>query len=101
MTLQKRMKSMVDKNTGLASMIQVMLFRQILPCQRRTRYLWEFDPAGPRTLQRFFGTTREDIWKLLFKAQKSWPKTTEDLGLDRTYLATPVSFLISLICKSL
>ena len=90
--LQKCIKSMVDKKTGLASVIQVMLFRRILPCQRRTQYMWEFDPASPRTLQRFFGTTHEDIWKLLFKAQKSWPKTTEDLGLDRAHPATPVSF---------
>ena len=60
-TLQKRIKSMVDKNTSLASVIQVMLFRRILPCQCRTQYMWEFDPAGPRTLQRFFGTKHEDM----------------------------------------
>ena len=48
MTLQKRVKSMVDKNTSLASVIQVMLFHQILPCQRRTQYMWEFDPASPK-----------------------------------------------------
>ena len=33
MTLQKRIKSMVDKDTRLASIIQVMLFHRILPCQ--------------------------------------------------------------------
>ena len=53
---------MVTKNTNLASVIQVMLFRRILPCQSRTQYMWEFDPAGPRTLQRFFGTKHEDMW---------------------------------------
>ena len=31
--LQKRIKSMVDKNTSLASVIQVMLFRWILPAK--------------------------------------------------------------------
>ena len=31
--LEKHIKSMVDKNTSLASVIQVMLFRRILPCQ--------------------------------------------------------------------
>ena len=91
---------MVDKNTSLASVIQVMLFRRVLPCQRRTQYMWEFDPAGPRTLQRFFGTKHEDMWKLLFKTQKSWPETTEDLGYDSTHAATPVSSLITLHCES-
>ena len=83
---------MVDKNTSLASVIQVMLFRRILPCQRRTQYMWEFDPASPRTLQRFFGTKHKDIWKLLFKTQKTWPPTTEDLGHDCAHPTTPVSF---------
>ena len=32
--LQKRIKSMVDKDTRLASVIQVMLFRRILPANR-------------------------------------------------------------------
>jgi hypothetical protein len=84
MTLQKRIKSMIEKNTSLANVIQVMLFRWILPSQGRTLQIWEFDPASPQTLQRFFGTTHEDIWKLLFKAQKSWPKMTEDLGRPRS-----------------
>ena len=98
--LQKRIKSMVEKNTSLASVIQVMLFRRILPCQARQEFMWEFDPAGPRTLQRFFGTKHEDMWKLLFKNQKSWPETTEDLGYDSTHAATPVSSLITLLCES-
>ena len=100
MMLQRRVKSMVDKNTSLASVIQVMLFRRILPCQQQTQYMWEFDPAGPRTLQRFFGTKHEDMWKLLFKTHKSWPDAIEDLGYDNTHTATPVSSLISLICES-
>ena len=100
MTLQKRIKSMVDKNTSLASVIQVMLFRRILPCQGRTQRMWEF-AAGPWTLQLFFGTKHEDMWKLLFKTQKTWPKMTEDLGLDRTHAASPVSFHNNFtICKS-
>ena len=57
--------------------------------------MWEFNLAGPRTLQRFFGTTHEEIWKLVFKAQKSWSETTKDIGLDCTHPATPVSFMIS------
>ena len=89
---QKRVKSMMDKNTSLTSMIQVMLFRRILPCQCRTSHMWEFNPASPWTLQRFFGTTHEDIWKFLFKTQKSWPELTEDCGYDSAHPVTPVSF---------
>ena len=91
---------MLDKNISLASVIQVMLFRRILPCQRRTRYLWEFDPAGPRTLQRFFGTKHEDMWNLLFKTQKTRPKMTDDLGLDCTHASSLVTFSMILFCKS-
>ena len=57
MTLQKRIKDMIEKNTTLANVIQVMLFCRILPCQCRTRYMWEFDPTSPWTLQWFFSTT--------------------------------------------
>ena len=95
MMLQKRIKNMIEKNTTLADVVQVMLFRRILPCQRRPLHMWKFSPAGPRTLQRFFDTMHEDIWKLLFKAQKSWPETTKDIGLDCAHPATPVSFMIS------
>lgn len=92
MTLQKHVKGMVEKNTSHADMIQVMLFRRILPCQHRTLHMWEFNPADPRTLQHFFGMKHEDIWKLLCKASESWPGMTEDLGLDCARPATPVSF---------
>ena len=50
MTLQKRVKSMIEKNTSLANVLQVMLFRRILPCQCWTLHLWEFDLASPWTL---------------------------------------------------
>ena len=55
--------------------------------------MWEFNPEDQRTLKHFFGTTHEDIWKLLFKAQKAWPKKTEDIGLDSENPATPVSMI--------
>ena len=51
--LQTRIKSMLDKNIKLVNVIQVMLFRRILPCQSRTFHLWEFDPAEHQTLQSF------------------------------------------------
>ena len=93
LTLQNRVKNMINKNTSLTDVIQVMLFPKILPCQLRHLHMWEFNPEGPRTLQRFFGTTHEEIWKLLFKAQKTWPKKTDDIGLDSVNPATPVSIL--------
>ena len=43
--LQTCLKSMKDKNIKLANVIQVMLIRRILPCQRRAFNLWEFVPA--------------------------------------------------------
>ena len=91
MVLQKLIKTMIEKNTSLTDVIQVTLFHQILPCQHRPLHMWEFNPEGLRTLQRFFGTMHEEIWKLLFKAQKTWPETTDDIGLDSTHSATPVS----------
>ena len=51
MMLQKRIKNMMEKNTSLADVIQVMLFRRILPCQSRPLHMREFNPAIPRTLQ--------------------------------------------------
>ena len=68
-----------------------MLVRRILPCQSRACHLWEFDPAEHKTLQWFFGTTHEDIWKVLFKANETWPKTTEDRGHDLAHPASPLS----------
>ena len=56
MMLQKRIKNIIEKNTSLTNVIQVMLFRRILPCQSRPLHMWEFNPEGPRTLHRFFGT---------------------------------------------
>ena len=91
LALQTRIKSMVDKNIKLVNVIQVMLFRRILPCQSRTCNLWEFDPAKHQTLQQFFGSMHEDIWKVLFKANQTWPQMSEDHGYDLTHLASPLS----------
>ena len=71
---------MVDMNIKLVNVIQVMLVRRILPCQSRTCHLWEFNPAEHQTLQQFFETTHEDIWKVLFKGNETPPETTEDRG---------------------
>ena len=90
--LPTRIMTMVDKNVKLDNVIQVMLACRILPCQRRTCHLWEFDPAKHQTLQQFFGATHEGIWKVLFKANETWPKTAKDRGDNLTHPTSPVSF---------
>ena len=72
---------MITKRIELVNVIRVRLIRRILPCQRRTCYLWEFDPAKHQMLLELFGTTHEDIWKVLFKAGETPPPMTEDRGL--------------------
>ena len=91
---------MVDKNIKLVNVVQVILVRRTLPCQSRTCHLWEFDPAKHQTLQQFFGATHEGIWKVLFKANETWPKTTEDRGYNLTHPASPVSFSYFKVCPS-
>ena len=46
-------------------------------------------------MKRLFGTMHEDIWKQLFKAQKSWPMKTEDIGLHIDNPASVVSIIFS------
>ena len=53
--------------------------------------MWEFDPAKHQTLLQFFGTTHEDIWKVLFKPGKSWPDSAEDRGYQLSHPASSVS----------
>ena len=90
-TLQGRIRSLAEKGIDLVDVIQVMLVRRTLPCQRRPRRMWEFNPEGPRTLQHFFGTTHEGMWKLFFGRRKQCPDTTEDTGLDCNHPEIPVS----------
>ena len=52
---------MVSKKIKLVNVIQVMLFRRVLPCQRRAYNLWEFDPATHQMLKELFDSTHEDI----------------------------------------
>ena len=96
--LQALIKSMGDKNIKLVNVVQVMLVRWILPCQRRTCHLWEFDPAKHQTFLEFFGTTHEDIWKVLFKPGKSWPNTVEDRGHKLSCPASSVSLYMFSRC---
>ena len=82
---------MVDKNIKLVNVIQVMLVRRILPYQSQTCPLWEFDPEKHQTLERLFGTTHEDIWKLIFKGNETPSETDEDRGHDLAHPASAVS----------
>ena len=79
-------------------MVQVMLFRRILPCQRRTFNLWEFDAAQHQTLQELFDTMHKDVWKVLFKASEVPPPNTEDRGFSAKRPANPVNFLYLTRC---
>ena len=59
--LQTCVKNMMSKKIKLVNVVQVMLFRRILPCQRRAFNLWEFDPAKHRMLRELFDTTHKDV----------------------------------------
>ena len=85
---------MIIKKVKLFNMVQVMLVRRILPCQLRTCYLWEYDPAKHQTLLELFGMMHKDIWKVLFKANEVPPATDEDRGHDLAHPANPVSSLM-------
>ena len=84
-------KGMKDKNIKLVNVIQVMLIRLILPCQRRAFNLWEFVPTEHRTLQRLYGMKHKNAWKALFKATEVPPPITEDRGLHAARQPTQVS----------
>ena len=82
---------MVNKKLKLVNIVQVMLIRQILPCQQRDFTLWEFDLARHHTLSELCDTTHEDVWKVLFKGAEVPPPLTEDRGLSATRPANLIS----------
>ena len=89
--LQKCIRNMASKKLKLVNIVQVMLFRRILPCQQRDFNLWEFDPAQHQTLSEPFDTTHKDDWRVLFKGAEVPPSLTEDRGLSPKRPANPVS----------
>ena len=93
--LQNCVKNMISKKIKLVNVVQVMLFRRFLPCQRHAFNMWEFDPAKHQTLRELFDTTHKDVWKVLFKGAEVPPPLTEDRGLSAKRHANPVSFYIS------
>ena len=96
--LQNCVKNMVGKKIKLVNVVQVMLFRRILPCQRRAFNMWEFDPAEHQTLRELFDTTHHDIWKVLFSSAVVPPPLTEDRGLSAKRPANSVSSLYLIRC---
>ena len=83
---------MVYKDVKLVDVVQVMLVRLVLPCQRRACTLWEFDPTEHQTLRELYDSSHEDIWKVLFKFGKSWMGPAEDRGHQLSRSASPVSY---------
>ena len=92
--LQTCVQNMISKKIKLDNMVQVMLLRRILPCQRRVCNLWEFDSAEHQTLRELFGTMHKDIWKVLFKANDVPPPITKDHRLCVKRQTHPLSFYI-------
>ena len=92
---------MVDKDVKLVDVVQVMLVRLVLPCQRRACTLWEFDPAEHQTLRELYDSSHEDIWKVLFKSSKSWSDSSEDRGHQLSHSASPVSYSHALSLQAL
>ena len=58
--LQTCVQNMIGKEIKLVNVVQVMLVRRILPCQRRVFNLWEFVPAKHQTLRKLYGMTHKD-----------------------------------------
>ena len=94
--LQTCVQNLVDKKVKLVNVVQVMLFRRILLCQRRAFNLWDFDPAQHQTLSRLFDTKHEDAWKVLFKGAEVPPPLTEDRGFSTKCQASVVSLFYPL-----
>ena len=82
---------MTSKKIKLVNVVQVMLFRRILPCQQRVFNLWEFDSAKHQTLRELYDMTHEDVWRVLFKGAEVPPSLTEDRGLSAKRLVHSVS----------
>ena len=94
--LQTCIQNLVDKKVKLVNVVQVMLLRRILPCQRRAFNLWEFDPAQHQTLSKLFDTMHEDACKVLFKGAEVPPPITEDRGFCAKRQASVVSLFYPL-----
>ena len=97
--LQTCVQNMIGKKIKLVNMVQVMLLRRILPCQRQAYNLWEFDPAKHHMLRELFDMMHKDVWKVLFNAAEVPPPVIEDRGLSAKRPANPVSSLCFTRCS--
>ena len=88
--LQRGIASLIREGIGLTNVVQVMLRRRILPCQRRSSPMWDYRTDDDPTVRQLFRTTREKLWKVLFKAQENWPAKKEDQGLRADKLPSEV-----------
>ena len=88
--LQRGIASMIKDNIDLTSVVQIMLRRRILPYQRRGSPMWTYRIDDEPTIRQLFRTTREKLWKALFKAQEKWPAKKEDQGLCADKLPSEV-----------
>ena len=91
LTLQSPIRDLLKRDISLVKVIQVMLVRRVLPCQRRSLRMWEFNPEGSRTIQHFLGMMFEGMYRLFFGSQIKCPDTTEDAGLNCNRPDTQVS----------
>ena len=89
--LKSHICDLLKRDVSLVKVIQVMLVRRVLPCQRRSLWMWEFNPEGPRTIQHFFGMTLKGMYRLFFGSQIKCPDTSEDAGLNCNRPDTQVS----------
>ena len=59
--LQSCLQTLVTKKLKLVNIVEVMLIRRILPCQRRGFNMWEFDPMQHQTLNGLFDYVRRGL----------------------------------------
>ena len=89
--LQTCVQTLVNKKLKLVNVVQVMLIRRILMCQRRGFNMWEFYPAQHQTLSGLFDTTYKEAWRMLFKGADAPASATEDRGFSSQRPADKVS----------
>ena len=89
--LQTCIQGVVDRDIKLVDVVQVMLVRLVLPCQRRACNLWEFNPTEHQTLWELYDSSHKDICKVLFRSGKSWPGPSEDRGYQSSHSPSPIS----------
>ena len=73
---------MIKAKAELVDVVQVMLHRRILPCQRRASPMCAYQLEDEPNVRQLFRTTSEKLSKALFKPRKSCPAKEEDSGLS-------------------